>query len=156
MSSKTNCCRILDSIGINYTLIEYEWDEHNLDAISVANKIGIKPEKVWKTLVLCGDIIPYFVVVIPGDQELSLKKAAKATGNKSCWMLPLKDLLAVTGYIRGGCSAIGMKKHFPTYIEETMALHDLISVSPGQRGLQILINPHDFVQASMATSANLI
>lgn len=80
MSSKTNCCRILDSIGINYTLIEYEWDELNLDAISVADKIGIIPEKVWKTLVLCGDIIPYFVVVIPGDQELSLKKQLKLQG----------------------------------------------------------------------------
>jgi Cys-tRNA(Pro)/Cys-tRNA(Cys) deacylase len=156
MSSKTNCCRILDSLGINYSLIEYEWDEHNLDAITVANKIGLIPEKVCKTLVLCGDIIPFFVVVIPGDQELSLKKAAKATGNKSCSMLPLKDLFAITGYIRGGCSAIGMKKHFPTYIEETILLHDLISVSPGQRGLQILINPYDFVHASMASIANLI
>ena len=95
-------------------------------------------------------------MVIPGDQELSLKKAAKATGNKSCSMLPLKDLFALTGYIRGGCSAIGMKKHFPTYIEETILLHDLISVSPGQRGLQILINPYDFVHASMASIANLI
>jgi len=156
MSLKTNCCRILDSIGINYTLIEYEWDEHNLDAISVADKIGIIPEKVCKTLVLCGDIIPYFVVVIPGNQELLLKKTAKATGNKSCWMLPLKDVLAVTGYLRGGCSAIGMKKHLPTFIEETILLYDQISVSPGQRGLQILIHPHDFVQASMATIANLI
>lgn len=156
MSSKTNCCRKLDSLGINYTLIEYEWDENNLDAITVADKIGFLPEKVCKTLVLCGDIIPYFVVVIPGDQELSLKKTAKATGNKSCSMLPLKDLFAITGYIRGGCSAIGMKKHFPTYIEETILLHDLISVSPGQRGLQILINPYDFVHASMATIANLI
>ena len=156
MSSKTNCCRILDSIGINYTLIEYEWDELNLDAISVADKIGIIPEKVCKTLVLCGDIIPYFVVVIPGDQELALKKTATATGNKSCWMLPLKDVLAVTGYLRGGCSAIGMKKHLPTFIEETILLYDQISVSPGQRGLQILIHPHDFVQASMATIANLI
>ena len=156
MSSKTNCCRILDSIGINYTLIEYEWDELNLDAISVADKIGIIPEKVCKTLVLCGDIIPYFVVVIPGDQELALKKTAKATGNKSCWMLPLKDVLAVTGYLRGGCSAIGMKKHLPTFIEETILLYDQISVSPGQRGLQILIHPHDFVQSSMATISNLI
>lgn len=155
MSSKTNCCRILDSIGINYTLIEYEWDELNLDAISVADKIGIIPEKYGKPSTLWR----HYTIFCGGNSRWSrviTKKTAKATGNKSCWMLPLKDVLAVTGYIRGGCSAIGMKKHFPTYIEETMALHDLISVSPGQRGLQILINPHDFVQASMATIANLI
>ncbi len=156
MSAKTNCCRILDAHKIPYTLLEYEVDEDLLDAVTVANKLDLPPEQVFKTLVLVGDVVKYFVAVIPGNEELSLKKAALASGNKSCAMLPLKDLQPLTGYIRGGCSPIGMKKQFPTYIEETAQLFDEISISPGQRGLQILIKPADILTITNGEFAALI
>ncbi|MBI3260216.1 MAG: Cys-tRNA(Pro) deacylase [Ignavibacteriae bacterium] len=156
MSVKTNCCRILDTHIIHYTLLEYEVDEDSLDAVTVANKLDLSPEQVFKTLVLVGDSVKYFVAVIPGNEELSLKKAALASGNKSCSMLPLKELQSLTGYIRGGCSPIGMKKQFPTYIEETAQLFDEISISPGQRGLQILIKPTDIITITNGEYAALI
>lgn len=156
MSVKTNCCRILDSQKISYSLLEYEVDEDLLDAVTVANKLDLPPEQVFKTLVLVGDNVKYFVAVIPGNEELSLKKAAQASGNKSCSMLPLKELQPLTGYIRGGCSPIGMKKQFPTYIEETAQLFDEISISPGQRGLQILIKPADIITITNGEFAPLI
>lgn len=156
MAGKTNCCRILDAHSIPYKVLEYEWNEDELDAITVARKIEMPPEQVFKTLVLCGDITPYLVAVIPGNEEISLKKIAKATGNKSCTMLPLKELLPLTGYVRGGCSAIGMKKQFPTFIEETALLFDVISISPGQRGQQILIRPNDLAAITQSQFANLI
>lgn len=156
MSTKTNCCRILDSLKIPYSLLEYEVNEDILDAVSVANKLNLPHEQVFKTLVLVGDTIKYFVVVIPGNEELSLKKAAIVSGNKSCSLLPLKELLPLTGYVRGGCSPIGMKKQFPTFIEETAQLFENISISPGQRGLQILINPLNLLTVINGTFSDLI
>ncbi len=156
MPGKTNCCRILDCRGITYKLLEYEVDENALDAVTVAAKINFPPEQVFKTLVLTGDFTKYFVVIIPGNEELNLKKAASVSGNKSCSLLPLKELQPLTGYIRGGCSPIGMKKMFPTFIEETAQLFSEISISPGQRGQQILINPTELCSVINAEFASLI
>jgi Cys-tRNA(Pro)/Cys-tRNA(Cys) deacylase len=140
---KTNACRILDAKHIPYKLVEYTVNEEELDAITVARKIGLPPEQVFKTLVLTGDRLRYFVVVLPGNQELNLKDTARLTGNKSCALLPLQQLLPLTGYIRGGCSPIGMKKQFPTFLDETAFLYETISISPGVRGTQMLIAPAD-------------
>lgn len=153
---KTNCCRILDSLGIAYQLLTYEWSEDSLDAISVADKIHLPHEQVFKTLVLRGDTVPIFVIIVPGNAEVSLKKVAKATGNTSCSLLSISELFALTGYLRGGCSPIGMKKHYPTFLEETSLLFDSISISPGQRGMQILIAPKDIVIATDAAISNLL
>lgn len=147
---------MLDARNIPYELLEYEWSEEELDAVTVAHKIGLPPEEVFKTLVLKGDTLRYFVIVIPGNEEVSLKKVAAATGNKACELLPLKELQPLTGYIRGGCSAIGMKKLFPTFIEETALLFARISVSPGQRGQQILIAPQDLAEITEAHFADLL
>jgi len=155
-SKKTNCCRILDSLGISYTLLSYEWSEDSLDAISVAEKLSLPHEQVFKTLVIRGDILPVFVIIVPGNSEVSLKKVARATGNGSCSLLPINDLYPLTGYLRGGCSPIGMKKNFPTFLEETAFLFDEISISPGQRGLQILLSPDDIVIATDARISNLL
>ena len=153
---KTNCCRILDSLGIEYLLLTYEWSEDALDAISVAEKLHLPHEQVFKTLILRGDVIPLFVIIVPGNAEVSLKKVAKATGNTSCSLLPISELFTLTGYLRGGCSPIGMKKHYPTYLEETSFLFDTISISPGQRGMQILIAPKNIVTAANAVISNLL
>jgi Cys-tRNA(Pro)/Cys-tRNA(Cys) deacylase len=149
---KTNACRILDAAKVRYELVEYPWSEEELDAVSVARKIGLPPEQVFKTLVLTGDAHRYFVAVIPGDAELALKRAARLTGNKSCALLPAKELLPLTGYVRGGCSPIGMKKHFPTFIDSSYQKFDRISVSPGKRGLQMLIAPADLLRVAEAQS----
>jgi Cys-tRNA(Pro)/Cys-tRNA(Cys) deacylase len=141
---------MLDVAGIGYTLLEYSVNDNELDAISVANKVGLPPEKVYKTLVLQGSFLPYFVVIVQSVKELSLKSAALQTDNKSCVMLPQKDLLSVTGYIRGGCSPIGMKKKFPTFLDESALNFDTISISPGVRGQQILISPHDLIAFTQA------
>jgi Cys-tRNA(Pro)/Cys-tRNA(Cys) deacylase len=140
---KTNAMRILEAKGIKYSISEYEVDEDMLDAISVAKKIGAPPETVFKTLVTIGDKTGHTVFIIPGNCELNLKKAAHASGNKKIEMIKMKDLLPVTGYIRGGCSPIGMKKLFPTYIDETAQLYDEIYVSPGARGMQVRLPPLD-------------
>lgn len=140
---KTNACRILDAHKIAYQLVDYTVNEDELDAVSVAHKIGMPPEQVFKTLVLTGTTLKYFVVVLPGNQELDLKTTARLTGNKSCVMLPMQQLLPLTGYIRGGCSPIGMKKLFPTFLDETAFLFDVISISPGVRGQQMLLAPAD-------------
>ena len=113
-------------------------------------------EQVFKTLVLKGDYLAVFVIIVPGNAEVSLKKVAKATGNTACSLLPINELYPLTGYVRGGCSPIGMKKHFPTFLEETAFLFDKISVSPGQRGMQILIHPKDLQNASQSTVSNLL
>ncbi len=153
--TKTNVCRILDQHHISYEAREYEVNEDELDAITVAHKIGLPPEQVFKTLVLTGDTHKYFVAVIPGNAELDLKHTARASGNKSCAMLPMKELLPLTGYIRGGCSPIGMKKSFPTFVDETAELFDRISISPGKRGMQILLAPADLVRVTNATLVEL-
>jgi Cys-tRNA(Pro)/Cys-tRNA(Cys) deacylase len=155
---KTNAARLLDKAKISYNLIPYEFDENDLAVQHVADSLGQDIAKVFKTLVLHGDKTGYVVCVIPGDKEVDLKSLAKVSGNKKVEMIPMKDLLSVTGYIRGGCSPIGMKKRFPTYFHSTAVDHDVIYVSAGVRGLQIKIDPHAlirFVQAAVAEVASI-
>lgn len=139
--SKTNAIRILESYKIIFKTVSYEIDENDLSGETVAKKINAEPDSVFKTLVCIGDKTGHIVFCIPVTQELNLKKAATATGNKKVEMIKLKDLLPLTGYIRGGCSPVGMKKLFPTYIDETAQLFQDIYVSAGIRGMQIKINP---------------
>ena len=148
-TEKTNAARLLDAAGIDYELVPYSYSEEDLSAESVAAELNEPIEQVFKTLVLRGDKTNEFVCVIPGDMEVDLKVAAKISGNKNCEMLHVKDLLPTTGYIRGGCSPIGMKKPFPSFIHESALLYDYIYISAGKRGLQIKINPQaliDFVK----------
>lgn len=143
---KTNVARLLDAAGIHYELIPYSYTEDDLSAQHVAAELGEDIDQVFKTLVLRGDRSGCFVCVIPGDFEVDLKVAARISGNKSCEMIHLRDLLPTTGYIRGGCSPIGMKKPFPTFIHESALLYDQIFVSAGQRGLQLKIAPQDLIR----------
>lgn len=148
---KTNVMRMLDKAKITYTVKEYEVDESDLSGIHVAESVNMNTDVVFKTLVAKGDKTGFCVFCIPCAEELDLKKAAKVSGNKKVEMLPLKDLLPTTGYIRGGCSPIGMKKQFPTYINETAMLFNEIAISGGARGVQVILNPDtliDFVSAS--------
>ena len=154
--NKTNAARLLDKAKIAYEFIPYEVDESDLSAVHVAASLGENINQVFKTLVLHGDKTGYFVCVIPGDQEVNLKLAAKVSGNKSCDMIPMKELLSVTGYIRGACSPIGMKKHFPTYIHRTAVTFSHIYVSAGQRGLQVKMAPADLIREARAEEADLI
>lgn len=142
---KTNAARLLDAWGVSYELAEYEVDENDLSALTLAKKIGQNIEQIFKTLVLRGDKNGVFVVVIPGNAEVDLKKAAKISGNKSAAMVQQKELLGLTGYIRGGCSPLGMKKPYPVFIDESCLLYDTIFISAGQRGLQLKINPRDLI-----------
>ena len=155
-TGKTNAARLLDQMRIAYRLIPYEVDEDDLSASHLAEQLGQDLERVFKTLVLRGDRVGHLVCVVPGDHEVDLKKAAKISGNKSCSMIPLKDLQAVTGYIRGGCSPLGMKKRFPTYIHQTALTYDEIYVSAGQRGVQLLLAPGDLIAAAGAVAADLV
>ena len=153
---KTNAARLLDRAGICYQLIPYEVDENDLAAQHVADCLGQDIAMVFKTLVLQGDKTGHVVCVVPGKMEVDLKALAKASGNKKVEMIAMKDLLAVTGYIRGGCSPIGMKKRFPTYFHSTAMNFDHIYISAGVRGLQIEISPSkliDFVGGSVADVA---
>ena len=150
-TEKTNAVRLLDKAKINYQLVAYEVDVDDLSAVHVAAQLNEAVDKVFKTLVLRGDKTSYFVCIIPGAGELDLKKAAKISGNKYCEMIPMKDLLQVTGYIRGACSPIGMKKHFPSYIHESSLDFDEIYVSAGKRGLQLVIAPSDLIREVKAT-----
>ncbi len=143
---KTNAARLLDAAGIQYELIPYAFTEDDLSAQHVAAELGEDIDRVFKTLVLRGDRTGCFVCVIPGDFEVDLKVAARISGNKNCEMLHLKELLPTTGYIRGGCSPIGMKKPFPTYIHESALLYDFIYISAGQRGLQLKLAPQDLIR----------
>ena len=148
-TEKTNAARLLDAAGIDYELVPYSYSEEDLSAESVAAELNEPIEQVFKTLVLRGDKTKEFVCVVPGDMEVDLKVAAKISGNKNCEMLHVKELLPTTGYIRGGCSPIGMKKPFPSFIHESALLYDYIYISAGKRGLQIKINPQaliDFVK----------
>lgn len=153
--NKTNVARLLDKAKVPYQLVPYEVDENDLSAIHVAEQLGENVEQVFKTLILHGDKSGYFVCVIPGADEVDLKKAAKVSGNKKCEMIPVKELLPLTGYIRGGCSPIGMKKHFPTYIHFSAEQFDNIYISAGQRGLQVLLAPADLVRETKASFADL-
>lgn len=146
MIQKTNAARLLDAAGIQYTLVEYSVDEEHLEASHVAEQLGEDLDRVFKTLVLRGDKSGPFVCVIPGSFEVDLKVAARISGNKNCEMLHVKELLPLTGYIRGGCSPIGMKKQFLTFIHESALLYETIYISAGIRGLQICIAPQDLIQ----------
>ncbi len=143
---KTNAARLLDRAGIAYELIPYEVDENDLAATHVAESLGEPIERVYKTLVLRGDRNGHFVCVVQGDREVDLKAAAKASGNKSADLIPMKELLPTTGYIRGGCSPIGMKRRFPTFIDSSCEAFDYIYISAGVRGLQLRIAPNDLVR----------
>jgi Cys-tRNA(Pro)/Cys-tRNA(Cys) deacylase len=143
--TKTNVCRILDEQGIPYELVEYDSSGAELDAVSVARKMAMPAHHVFKTLVLEGETHRHFVTMIPGNKELDLKRTARLTGNKSCALLPVKDLLGLTGYIRGGCSPIGMRKAFPTFIDTSAQALERISISPGKVGMQIVIAPQDLM-----------
>lgn len=145
MVQKTNAARLLDAAGVPYDLIPYDVDEEHLDAGHIAAQLGEDLDRVFKTLVLRGDRTGPFVCVIPGSLEVDLKLAARISGNKSCEMLHLKELLPLTGYIRGGCSPIGMKKAFPTFLHESALLYDSIFISAGVRGLQFRIAPQDLI-----------
>lgn len=144
-TQKTNAARLLDAAGISYSLIPYSYDPEDLAAAHVAEELGEDIEQVFKTLVLRGDRTDLFVCVMPGDMEVDLKVAARISGNKSCQMLHVKELLPATGYIRGGCSPIGMKKPLRTFIYESAQLYDYIFISAGVRGLQIKIAPQDLI-----------
>lgn len=153
---KTNAVRILDSMGIVYKLHTYEVDPDNLAADHVAELLGEPIERVYKTIVLKGAKSGPIVCVVAGNREVDLKKAAKVSGNKSVEPLPLKELLPTTGYIRGGCTALGMKKKFPVYVSEEMKDFDSIFVSAGIRGMQIELSPADYLRATGGTPVNII
>jgi Cys-tRNA(Pro)/Cys-tRNA(Cys) deacylase len=152
---KTNAARLLDKAGVPYKLIPYEFDENDLAAQHVADSLGQDIARVFKTLVLHGDRTGHVVCVVPGNAEVDLKALAKASGNKKVEMIPMKDLLSVTGYIRGGCSPVGMKKRFPTYFHTTALDFETIYVSAGVRGLQIEIAPADLIGFVGATVASV-
>lgn len=153
MAAKTNAVRILDQLGIHYELREYEVDPEDLSAETVAAKVGLPPEQVFKTLAVRGDRNGVCLAVIPGDAELDFKALAQVTGDRKMDMVPLKEVQAVTGYIRGGVTALACKKDYPVYAEETIELFDVISVSAGMRGMQILLSPADYLRAVNAKIA---
>ena len=153
--AKTNAARLLDAQGVAYELIPYQVDESDLGAQHIADQLGEDIRQVFKTLVLKGDRTGHFVCVVPGDAEVDLKLAAKVSGNKKCDLIPMKELLPLTGYVRGGCSPIGMKKAFPTYIHASVETFDAVYVSAGARGLQLKIAPQDLVRMSHATICHL-
>lgn len=146
--TKTNAMRILESLGIPYKVLAYEVDEADLSAETAAAKLGLDPDRVFKTLALHGDKTGLFLCCVPAAAEVDLKKAARASGNKSVELLALKELLPATGYIRGGCSPIGTKRKFPVFVDETASLFEEISVSAGQRGLQVFLSPGDLLKAA--------
>jgi Cys-tRNA(Pro)/Cys-tRNA(Cys) deacylase len=152
---KTNAARLLDKARIPYKLIPYEFDENDLAAQHVADSLGQDIARVFKTLVLHGDRTGHIVCVVPGNAEVDLKALAKASGNKKVEMIAMKDLLGVTGYIRGGCSPIGMKKRFPTFFHTSALDFDTIYVSAGVRGLQLEINPSELIRFVSATTADV-
>lgn len=154
--SKTNAARILDRAGVEYRLVPYMVDESDLSAPHVAAELGEDIRQVFKTLVLRGDRCGYFVCVVPGDAEVDLKKAARVAGDKKVDLIAMRDLLGVTGYIRGGCSPLGMKKVFPTFFHETATEYDVIYVSAGVRGLQIEASGEDLIRVCNARTADII
>jgi Cys-tRNA(Pro)/Cys-tRNA(Cys) deacylase len=153
--TKTNAARLLDQMGIHYELREYEVDPDDLAAETVAAKIGLPPEQVFKTLVVRGDRSGICLAVIPGNAELDLKALAAASHDRKSQLVPTKELQALTGYIRGGVTALAGKKDYPVYVDETVELFDVISISAGMRGLQILLAPGDYLKATKAQLAPL-
>ncbi len=155
MAHKTNAVRLLDQLGIRYELREYVVDPEDLAAETVAAKIGLPPEQVFKTLVARGDRNGICMAVIPGDAELDLKALAAASGDRKIQLVPVKELQALTGYIRGGVTALAGKKDYPVFVDETIELFAVISISAGIRGLQILLAPADYLKATKAKTAPL-
>ena len=155
MAAKTNAMRVLDQLGIAYQVREYDVDPNDLSAETVAAKVGLPPEQVFKTLAVHGDRNGICLAVIPGNAELDFKALALATGDRKIDMVPLKDVQSVTGYIRGGVTALAAKKEYPVYIDDTAELWDVISISAGQRGLQIFLHPADYIRAVKATAADI-
>ena len=153
--AKTNAARLLDSLGIVYEMRAYEVDPNDLTAISVAHKIGLPPEQVFKTLLAQTNAGEHVFAVIPGDAELDLKKMAHAAGAKKAELASLKEVEPLTGYIRGGVTVMAARKSFPAFADETIELHDMISISAGQRGLQLVLKPADYLRATSAILADL-
>ncbi|MGN1026638.1 MAG: Cys-tRNA(Pro) deacylase [Faecousia sp.] len=150
MAVKTNAVRVVEQAGIPCTEKFYEYDEHDLSGLNAAKKIGLPPEQVFKTLVARGEKTGINVFCIPVCCELDLKKAAKAAGDKNMALIPVKELLPLTGYIRGGCSPVGMKKKYPTFLDETAELWEEIAVSAGARGHQMILPPMDLAKLTDA------
>jgi Cys-tRNA(Pro)/Cys-tRNA(Cys) deacylase len=155
-TQKTNAVRLLEANNIPHSTVTYEVDESDLSGITVANKVGVEPERVFKTLVTRGEKTGINIFCIPVTEELNLKKAASVCDDKKIEMIKEKELLPLTGYVKGGCSPIGMKKHYPTFIDETAQLFDEISVSAGVRGMQIIIKPEDLAKILESNFADLI
>ena len=151
--AKTNAARILDTLGISYELKTYEVDESDLSAVHVAESVGMPIEMVYKTLVCRGDKNGVLMAVIPGGGELDLKALAAASGNKRVEMVHLKEVFGLTGYIRGGCSPLGAKKAYPVYLDDSARQQELIAISAGKRGEQIILKPADLITAAKATLA---
>lgn len=155
MSNKTNAARILDGLGIRYEIREYAVDPEEFSALVVAEKIGLPPEQVFKTLLCVTSDKEHVFAVVPGDAELDLKKLAHAAGARKAEMVSLKDVQPLTGYVRGGVTVFGAKKDFPVYVDETLELFDVVSVSAGTRGVQVLLSPADYLRASNGSIADL-
>ncbi|HEX6822034.1 MAG TPA: Cys-tRNA(Pro) deacylase [Candidatus Sulfotelmatobacter sp.] len=151
MAAKTNAARLLDQLGVAYEIREYDVDPNDLAAETVAAKIGFPPEQVFKTLVARGERNGPLMAVVPGDQELDVKALASAAGERKIQLVPVKELQALTGYVRGGVTALAAKREFPVLVDETIELFDTVSVSAGVRGVQILIAPRDYIRAVQAT-----
>jgi Cys-tRNA(Pro)/Cys-tRNA(Cys) deacylase len=154
--SKTNAMRILDSLGIAYETLTYPVGEEHMDAVAMATLLGVDPDLVWKTLVAHDERNNPLVFCIPGPAELSLKKAARAAGVKKIELVSLRDLTPLTGYVRGGCSPLGMKKDFPAWLDEVVSAFDRIYVNAGTRGMQLLLAPADLIRAAKAKVADII
>ncbi len=154
--AKTNASRLLDKHKIAYKLVPYDVDESDLSAVTLAKKLGQNVQQIFKTLVLRGNKTGIFVCVVPGDAEVDLKKAAQVSGNKNAELIAMKELLPLTGYIRGGCTPLAMKKDYPVYIHETCLEFDTIYISAGKRGTQIQLNPKDLILVSQSQTSDLI
>jgi Cys-tRNA(Pro)/Cys-tRNA(Cys) deacylase len=154
--NKTNAARLLDRAGTAYGLKSYPVDEEDLSAAHVAAVLGLEADALYKTLVLRGERTGVFVCVVPGDAEVDLKKAARVSGNKKVDLVPMKELLPLTGYVRGGCSPIGMKKRYPTYIDSGVMERETVHVSAGVRGMQLVIAPADLIACTGAVTADII
>ncbi len=153
--AKTNAARLLDSLGIPYDLLQYEVDLEDLAAPTVARKLGLPPEQVWKTLLCALNTGAYVFAELPGDAELDLKKLAAGAGARSARLAPLREVEPLTGYVRGGVTVLAARKPYPAYADETLELHERVSISAGQRGLQLWLTPEDYLRASGALLADL-
>ena len=156
MKGKTNAMRILEALEIEYDVVEYQWDEEHLDAVHASGNLGVDTEQIFKTIVMKNSENKLFVFCLPADFSISLKKARAITGSKDIDLLPMTELRANTGYIRGGCSPLGMIKKYPTFIEETALLEDKVYVSAGERGRMIALKPEDLRRAAEASFADFV